>query len=319
MGHRSHASRSLPLLGGVLLVVGSYASTATADGYSTVEGASAAAAFAAHARYLADLAVAHEHGEGVVREPARAAALYCESARLGNVEAMYALGWMYANGRGLERNDAYAGTLFAMAAFLGHPQADRMRRYTGEYVGAVPACLEPPPDESLDPGWSAETHIAALSAQRKQLARLVVDLSSEYAISPKLALAVALTESNLDAWAVSPRNAMGVMQLIPETAARFKVRKPFDPEENIRGGLAYLRWLLAYFRGDIALAAAGYNAGERAVERYRGVPPYAETRAYVARVLAFMQRRKHAYDSRITEPSPVIPVMQHVGEREGGL
>ena len=311
-------SRSLHLLGAALLATVSLASIAAKGDSVELAGPAVEAVFVDHARYLADLAVAHEHGEGVEREPARAAALYCESARLGNVEAMYSLGWMYANGRGLDRNDAYAGTLFAMAAFFGHPQADQMRRYTGDYVGAVPDCLQPPPDESLEPGWSAEAHIAALSAQRKQLARLVVDLSAEYAISPRLALAIALTESNLDAEAVSPKNAVGVMQLIPDTAARFNVRKPFDPEENIRGGLAYLRWLLAYFRGDIAMAAAGYNAGEGAVDRYRGVPPYAETQAYVARILAFMQRRKHAYDSRITDPSPVAPALQLVSERGGG-
>ena len=69
------------------------------------------------------------------------------------------------------------------------------------------------------------------------------------------------------------------MQLIPETSARFKVKKPFDSAQNVHGGLAYLRWLLAYFRGDVKLVVAAYNAGERAVERYRGVPPYAETRA----------------------------------------
>lgn len=318
MGCRLAVGRSACLLGAALLAAGSHASIAANDEPATVERTDVGAVFADHARYLAGVAVAHEHGEGVAREPARAAALYCEAARLGNVDAMYSLGWMYANGRGLERNDAYAGTLFAMAAFFGHPQADQMRRYTGDYVGAVPDCLQPPPDESLDPGWSAEAHIAALSAQRKQLARLVVDLSAEYAISPRLALAIALTESNLDADVVSPKNAMGVMQLIPDTAARFNVRKPFDPEDNIRGGLAYLRWLLAYFRGDIAMAAAGYNAGERAVDRYRGVPPYAETQAYVARILAFMQRRKHAYDSRITEPSPVAPALQLVSERGGG-
>lgn len=318
MGRGLHARRSLHFLVAAMLATTSQALIAAEDEPDVPEGSALKAVVADHARYLTDLAVAHEHGEGVEREPARAAALYCESARLGNVDAMYSLGWMYANGRGLERNDAYAGTLFAMAAFFGHPQADQMRRYTGDYVGAVPDCLQPPPDESSDPGWSAETHIAALSAQRKQLARLVVDLSAEYAISPRLALAIALTESNLDAEAVSPKNAMGVMQLIPDTAARFNVRKPFDPEENIRGGLAYLRWLLAYFRGDIALAAAGYNAGERAVDRYRGVPPYAETQAYVARILAFMQRRKHAYDSRVTEPSPVAPALQLVSERGGG-
>ena len=84
------------------------------------------------------------------------------------------------------------------------------------------------------------------------------------------------------------------MQLIPDTAARFKVRNPMDPAQNIRGGMAYLRWLMAYFEGDIALVAAAYNAGEGAVERYRGVPPYAETRAYVRRILAAMGGRSVA-------------------------
>ena len=74
------------------------------------------------------------------------------------------------------------------------------------------------------------------------------------------------------------------MQLIPETAARFNVRKITDPRDNIRGGMAYLRWLLSFFEGDVILVTAAYNAGEHAVERYRGVPPYAETRQYVARV-----------------------------------
>ena len=74
--------------------------------------------------------------------------------------------------------------------------------------------------------------------------------------------------------ALSPKNAKGLMQLIPATAARFNVRNPYDPAQNIRGGIAYLSWLLAYFEGDVTLVAAAYNAGEGAVERYRGVPPY---------------------------------------------
>ncbi len=81
------------------------------------------------------------------------------------------------------------------------------------------------------------------------------------------------------------------MQLIPDTAARFNVKKPFDPAQNIRGGIAYLRWLLAYFEGDVALVAAAYNAGESTVERYRGVPPYAETRLYVKRIKRYSGRQ----------------------------
>ena len=103
----------------------------------------------------------------------------------------------------------------------------------------------------------------------------------------RIALAIALAESNLNPDAVSPKNAQGVMQLIPDTQARFGVTRPFDPESNIRGGLAYLKWLKARFAGDWALIAAAYNAGEGAVERHGGIPPYRETESYVRRVLFF--------------------------------
>ena len=71
----------------------------------------------------------------------------------------------------------------------------------------------------------------------------------------------------------------------PATAARFGVRDVWDPEQNLRGGMAYLRWLLGYFKGDLRLALAGYNAGEGAVDRHGGVPPFAETQSYVARIM----------------------------------
>jgi soluble lytic murein transglycosylase-like protein len=103
----------------------------------------------------------------------------------------------------------------------------------------------------------------------------------------RIALAIALAESNLNPDAVSPKNAQGVMQLIPDTQARFGVTRPFDPESNIRGGLAYLKWLKGRFDGDWSLIAAAYNAGEGAVERHGGIPPYRETESYVQRVLFF--------------------------------
>ena len=102
-----------------------------------------------------------------------------------------------------------------------------------------------------------------------------------------MALAIALAESNLDANAVSPKNAQGVMQLIPDTQERFGVEKPFDPEQNIKGGLAYLKWLQNRFDGNLNLVAAAYNAGEGNVDRYGGIPPFPETQHYVRRVLNF--------------------------------
>ncbi|HJV26851.1 MAG TPA: transglycosylase SLT domain-containing protein [Aromatoleum sp.] len=268
------------------------------------------AVFPRTGRELVAEAERFEHGEGVARDPAHAAALYCEAVLLGSADAMYALGWMYANARGVARDDGLAGTLFAMAGFLGHPQAANLSRYTGEYSGRVPACLLQRRTEVADSQWDPEAHIEALEPARREIARMVVKLAPDYQISPRLALAIALTESRLNPVAVSPKSAMGVMQLIPDTAARFNVRNPFDPAQNIRGGLAYLRWLLAYFRGDVALAAAGYNAGEKAVDRYRGIPPYPETKAYVTRILDFVKVGHHPYDSRIVEPSGLkaVPV-----------
>ncbi len=105
-------------------------------------------------------------------------------------------------------------------------------------------------------------------------------------VSPALALAVIAVESAGRPGAVSPAGAAGLMQLMPATAARFGVSDRARPAENIRGGIAYLDWLLARYEGDPVLALAGYNAGEGAVDRHGGVPPYPETRAYVPRVLA---------------------------------
>jgi soluble lytic murein transglycosylase-like protein len=93
------------------------------------------------------------------------------------------------------------------------------------------------------------------------------------------------------------------MQLTPDTAARFNVQDTWNVQQNIRGGLAYLRWLLAYYRGEVALAAAAYNAGEGVVDRYGGVPPWPETRDYVRRILALFRRTHHPYDPAIVGPS----------------
>ena len=108
-------------------------------------------------------------------------------------------------------------------------------------------------------------------------------------VSPALVLSVMSVESAGDAGAVSRAGARGLMQLMPATAARFNVANAFDPHQNIRGGVAYLDWLMRHFNDDPILALAGYNAGEGAVRDNNGVPPYAETRAYVPKVLVAWQ------------------------------
>jgi soluble lytic murein transglycosylase-like protein len=99
-------------------------------------------------------------------------------------------------------------------------------------------------------------------------------------------IAVVRHESGFDPEARSPAGARGLMQLMPATARRFGVDDPDDPAQNLRGGTRYLRWLLDRYQGDVRLALAGYHAGEGAVARHGGVPPYRETREYVRRVLA---------------------------------
>lgn len=135
-------------------------------------------------------------------------------------------------------------------------------------------------------GMSAVTQ-ANLLAPPLEIRRIVERLAPQNGLETKLVMAVIAAESAFDARAVSPRNAQGLMQLLPETAARFGVRDPFDAEENIRGGTIYLQTLLKQFDGDLDLALAAYNAGEGAVAAYRAVPPFDETIDYIERVKHF--------------------------------
>jgi soluble lytic murein transglycosylase-like protein len=115
---------------------------------------------------------------------------------------------------------------------------------------------------------------------------IIRSAAERHNVSPVLVAAVARVESDFDPFSHSHKNARGVMQVIPETGARFGVSADdlFDPERNIGAGTAYLAWLLDRYRGDVDLALAAYNAGEGAVDKYRGIPPYRETQQYVRKV-----------------------------------
>ena len=265
----------------------------------------AAVALEAEARAtLTERALAYEHGEGVPRDEAKAIELYCEAARAGDPEAMFNLGWMYANGRGVARDDAVAATLFAQAAALGHAYAGTMLKFVGPDGGVVFACMLPrKPEEAEVRDDGALGPFALLPPEKKKIADVVIQTAPAYAINPRLALAIVAVESDFQPRARSPKDARGVMQLIGETATRFEVKNRMDIADNVRGGLAYLRWLLAYYKGEVKLVVAAYNAGEAAVDKYRGVPPYRETREYVRRVLRMFPSETHPYDPAIVEPS----------------
>ncbi|WP_291993141.1 transglycosylase SLT domain-containing protein [Candidatus Accumulibacter sp. ACC003] len=284
---------SLFFCGLLALTASSFAAHAAVDGAGEQDGERRLA--------IRSEALRYEHGEGVPKDPLRAASLYCDAARLGDAEAQFSLGWMYANGRGVDRDDSRAAYFFDLAAKQGHPQSQKMQRFVGEPGSLVPECMRPP--VLADDGHDV---LVASSEAQKVVFGLVNQLAPEYGVSPRLALAVIRAESNFNSQALSNKNAQGLMQLIPDTSARFNVKNPFNPEQNLRGGLAYLRWLLAYFEGDVSLVAAAYNAGEGAVNRYRGVPPYAETRGYVKRIISLFKRDDHPYDARVTTPSPEL-------------
>ena len=128
-----------------------------------------------------------------------------------------------------------------------------------------------------------------LGIQLEKYDHLIFKASEKYNVNYNLIKAVIKAESNFNPQAVSRAGARGLMQLMPKTAYAYQVQDSFEPESNIEAGVRYLRYLLNLFQGNLHLALAGYNAGENAVIKNKGIPPYPETRTYVQRVLRFYQ------------------------------
>ncbi len=258
------------------------------------------AAPAQTAATLLDTAAQYEHGEGVPRDLSVASLLYCRAARMGDPDAQYRLGWMIANGRGFTRDDGMAWQLFALAAAQQHAQAVALTATLPARPEAqLPPCMRPGPAPAAAVAAAVvpaePAAVPAYPPSSTAVRRLVERLAPRFRVDPALALAIIAVESGFRPDAVSPRNAQGLMQLIPDTARRFGVVDAFDPESNVRGGMAYLRWLLVRFNNDVRLVAAAYNAGENAVRRHGGVPPFPETRAYVERIAGLYSTPVHAY------------------------
>ena len=127
-------------------------------------------------------------------------------------------------------------------------------------------------------------------ASQAWMEEYVERFSRAHKLSPALVKAIIKAESNGERFAVSPKGAQGMMQLMPFTSKRMKVSDPFDPVENIEGGVKYIKELMGTFRGNLVHTVAAYNAGPEAVRKYGGVPPYKETRQYVKRVLDFYRQ-----------------------------
>lgn len=280
---------------------------------------------------LTEMGVRYEHSEGVERDFSKALAFYCAAAREGHPDAMIRLGWMFANARGVPRDDAVAGTLFRKAAEMGSEIAGRLAELVRANEDKLPACMTDkraqaaldlslpvtprtvlaitPPDSGPTPTLEnpAQFRNGPTSIERRKLVQLVTSQAREAKLDPRLVFAIIFAESNFDPLVRSPKGALGLMQLIPETAERFGVSDVWNPEQNIRGGIAYLKWLLSYFRGDVLLAIAGYNAGEGAVDKFRGIPPFSETMAYVQKIRALYPRDFHAFEPRLAMRGTVAP------------
>lgn len=267
-------------------------------------------------RSILERAITFERNPDELEGEWQAAILYCQASQLGSAEGQYRLGMLYAFGKGVPASRALAASLFSVAATQGHYEAQKMLETINVTTTQLPPCVTanvlpekaPPPVvivESSTP-TNIDRQLESLPASKRWMVELVQTLAEWYSVDPKLILSIIAVESNFETRAKSSKAAMGLMQLIPGTAERFNVKNAYDATQNIRGGMSYLRWLLSYYRGDVTLAVAAYNAGEKAVDRYKGVPPYAETRQYVKRVLELYERTTHPFDERVADPSPVL-------------
>ena len=203
----------------------------------------------------------------VFREEGNAWVIARETPELGDVPQVQAV----VTRRYQVREDPRSGRLVRVARVAG--RSERIVRAQADAAGTGQVVQ-----------GSAVRQGATDAPGKVDLDALIRRLSERYGLPPELVRAVIRQESAYDPFAVSVKGAQGLMQLMPATARRFGVQDVFDPAENVLGGVKYLRFLLDRYEGDTRLALAAYNAGEGAVDRYEGVPPYAETRDYVKRI-----------------------------------
>ena len=223
----------------------------------------------------ADAAAGIRYGKPAGQADASAYKLYCAAVLQGDVEAAYHLGWMRFSGREVPVDNARAAGWFQLAAKHGDAHSQRIL-------------------DDLLPGMQAEKDADCPLKQgkpdRATIEAWINILAPGYGLDANLLHALVEVESRFNPRARSPKNARGLMQLMPATARRFEVDDIWDPVENLMGGMAYLRWLMDHYEGDLELSLAAYNAGEQVVNRYGGIPPYRETRDYVKTISRIYSR-----------------------------
>ena len=167
---------------------------------------------------------------------------------------------------------------------------------------------EPASSLKAQPSIGSVSHPTDLNVTHPvDLNEVVASASGTYRLDPDLVNSVIRAESGFNVRAVSPKGAQGLMQLMPQTASQLGVQNAFDPEANVEGGTRYLRELLERYNFDLIKALAAYNAGPERVEQYGGVPPYYETKAYVARIVRDFNKKKIAQKNAQAATSPATP------------
>lgn len=202
------------------------------------------------------------------------------------------------------------GAAFCAGLFLVPPpnaEAQHMFAYRSGARGTITYSTKPPKGKNY---WKVKPRRPTYSTirhrgyrwrpvpARSRYDELIKEMAKAYKLDPALVKAVVHVESAFRERARSHAGAMGLMQLMPATAERFGVRDAYRPSDNVMGGVRYLRWLFNHFDGNLNFVLAGYNAGENAVKRYGGIPPYRETQQYVQRVRSMMRLYRCDYEGR---------------------
>jgi soluble lytic murein transglycosylase-like protein len=165
----------------------------------------------------------------------------------------------------------------------------------------------PPAIPSTADSAATGSLLSPVAVSADPMDRIVREAAERHRVDPALVKAVISTESGWNPRAVSRKGAVGLMQLIPGTAERYGVGNPFDPAQNVEGGTTYLKWLLDRYNGDLPKTLAAYNAGEHAVDLYRGVPWYPETQRYVQKVTqAYFQPGSGRIPTLWSPPKPPV-------------
>ena len=215
------------------------------------------------------------------------------------------------------KNALLATLLCAVTPALAQAQLYSWKDASGRLI------ISDTPKDSAATVYSAVAYVGSaygVAAKPQKLSRgaaeydtLIAEHAKQHALNPDFVRAVIQAESAFNPYARSPKGAMGLMQLMPSTAAEYRVLNAYNPAENIRAGVAYLKSLLTRFNDDVSLALAAYNAGPKAVEKYGNtVPPYKETRNYVSRIRANSGPTAPVH----TGPAPIVRTVQIVDGRE---